>query len=95
MDEFLERIMEIRFADVDDLYNRRAEIHEKYMKLDLATKQIYKWYFFYELCLLRNPLKRLLWDYLNNPTMANVELIFEYKLFCKKRKKYNVSEFDT
>lgn len=98
MTEFLERIKDIRFTEVDEFYKRKDEIKEKYQELDNETKEIYKWYFYFQLCLLKNPLKEMLWTFLN----MNCDIYFiaemsnEYRLFCQKRNKmYEIDdEFD-
>ncbi len=98
MTEFLERIKDIRFTEVDEFYKRKDEIKEKYQELDNETKEIYKWYFYFQLCLLKNPLKEMLWTFLN----MNCDIYFiaemsnEYRLFCRKRNKmYEIDdEFD-
>lgn len=97
MNEFYESVQKIMFKDVDDLYVKKAHIREEYALLDYSTKQIYKWFFYYQLCLLRNPLKRLLWDYINgsNDISLELELFYEYKKFCEKRNKiYPELQFD-
>ena len=98
MTEFLERIKDIRFTEVDEFYKCKDEIKEKYQELDNETKEIYKWYFYFQLCLLKNPLKEMLWTFLN----MNCDIYFiaemsnEYRLFCRKRNKmYEIDdEFD-
>ena len=98
MTEFLDRIKDIRFTEVDEFYKRKDEIKEKYQELDNETKEIYKWYFYFQLCLLKNPLKEMLWTFLN----MNCDIYFiaemsnEYRLFCRKRNKmYEIDdEFD-
>ena len=89
MTEFLEKIKDIRFTEVDEFYKRKDEIKEKYQELDNETKEIYKWYFYFQLCLLKNPLKEMLWTFLN----MNCDIYFiaemsnQYRLFCRKRNK--------
>ena len=98
MTEFLEKIKDIRFTEVDEFYKRKDEIKEKYQELDNETKEIYKWYFYFQLCLLKNPLKEMLWTFLN----MNCDIYFiaemsnEYRLFCRKRNQmYEIDdEFD-
>ena len=98
MTEFLEKIKDIRFTEVDEFYKRKDEIKERYQELDNETKEIYKWYFYFQLCLLKNPLKEMLWTFLN----MNCDIYFiaemsnEYRLFCRKRNKmYEIDdEFD-
>lgn len=97
MEEFYENVQNIMFKNVDDLYLRREKIRKEYLLLDYSTKQIYKWFFYYQLCMLRNPLKRLLWEYINeiNAEAVQKELCEEYKKFCVKRHKiYPGSQFD-
>ena len=97
MEEFYQSVQELMFIDVDDLYKKKMQIREKYEELDYPTKQIYKWFFYYQLCLLRNPLKRLLWDFISgsNELSMQLDLPNEYKKFCEKRKKiYPSVEFD-
>lgn len=97
MREFLDRIESIRFEEVDELYKKKEEIKVKYQGLDNETKEIYKWYFYFQLCLLKNPLKEMLWTYLNSETDLHfkAEMSNEYRIFCNKRKKIGEkSEFD-
>ena len=97
MSEFYDSVQGLMFKDVDDLYARKMEIREKYAILDYPTKQIYKWFFYYQLCLLRNPLKRLLWDFINgsNDLSIQLELPHEYRKFCEKRNRiYPDTQFD-
>ena len=98
MTEFLERIKDIRFTEVDEFYKRKDEIKEKYQELDNETKEIYKWYFYFQLCLLKNPVKEMLWTFLdmNCDIYIIAEMSNEYRLFCRKRNKmYEIDdEFD-
>lgn len=89
MSEFYSSVQGLMFNDVDDLYSKKMEIREKFAELDYPTKQIYKWFFYYQLCLLRNPLKRLLWDFVSGSKelKMQLELPKEYRKFCEKRKK--------
>ena len=90
-DMFMFRINKISFENIDDLYSKRKEIRENYSKLDFAEKQIYKWYFFYQLCILKNPLKKIAWEYING---SNLEIEFsnQYKEFLIKRNKIMIAE---
>lgn len=89
MRDFLEEIQDIRFVDPKDFFNRKNQIKEKYQELSKEKKEIYKWYFYFQLCLLKNPLKELFWSFLNQECdmffMSN--LVNEYYLYCNKRKK--------
>ena len=98
MSEFYNSVQGLMFKDVDDLYARKMEIREKYEQLDYPTKQIYKWFFYYQLCFLRNPLKRLLWDFIcgSKELKMQLELPQEYRKFCEKRNRMypNIEEDD-
>ena len=89
MEEFLELINDIRFSEVDDFYNRKEYIKIKYQELNQEVKEIYKWYFYFQFCLLKNPLKELLWTYLNEEEniFLTSNLINQYEKFCNKRRK--------
>ena len=80
----LKEIECIRFENVDELFVKKASIRDKYMNLDHKIKELYKWYFFYQLCLVKNPLKELLWDYLNEKDVSD-KLNIAYIDFCNKR----------
>jgi hypothetical protein len=86
MQEFLVLIDDIRFENIDDLFIKKAYVREKYLKMSHNLRELYKWYFFYQLCLLKNPLKSAMWDYLNNMDIGN-KLNEEYINFCNKRDK--------
>lgn len=89
MNEFYNNVQGMIFKNVDDLYAKKMQIREKFATLDYPTKQIYKWFFYYELSLLKNPLKRLLWDFIcgSKELSMQLELPKEYRKFCEKRKK--------
>lgn len=90
MEDFLINIQMAQFISIDDFMLNRERIREEYNKLENSYKAVYKWYFFYQLCILKfkdsnkNYLKDLSWMYLNN---SNVEedLLFCYKEFCASR----------
>ena len=89
MEEFLELIEDIRFTTVDDFYKRKEYIKIRYFELNRSTREVYKWYFYFQFCLLKNPLKELLWNYINEEKNITLEKNLEnsYNNFCKKRKK--------
>lgn len=64
MKEILERIEKARFLTTDELFENKEKIRKEVQDFDLDTLEIYKWYFFYQLGLLKNPLKEKLWEYL-------------------------------
>ena len=91
INEFMNEIKDIRFKSVDDFMEKRHYIRENVEKLDKDTKEIYKWYFYHQLCLLGQKqfeLKDLMWLY---AVGENVEfdLLLHYRLFCQKRSKIN------
>lgn len=89
---FMKEIQDIRFENIEDLYKNRNELREKYQKLDKDYKEMYKWYFFYQLCIVRTlEIKRVLWYYLNsdgNDLGLNKSIIEEYNKF--KQTKNNI-----
>lgn len=84
MQEFLDKIENIRFVDVDELFVKKKYIREMYSEKEQSVKEIYKWYFYFQLCMLRNPLKSLFWGYINGENNLD-ELNFAYINFCNKR----------
>lgn len=86
MKEFMLAIEDIRFDNIDELFVRKAYIKDKYLSMKQDMKELYKWYYFYQLCLLKNPLKSAMWDYLNGFDVGT-KLNDEYILFCEKRDK--------
>lgn len=55
------------FLGVDDLYLKLDQIRQGYLNMSKNFQQIYKWYFFYQLCLLHKAdyLKSAFWEFLN------------------------------
>lgn len=84
IEEFMLRIKDMRFETVDELFIKKNKIRSKFETLDIDSKEIYKWYFFFQLCLLKNPLKALMWDYICGRDNL-LELNHEYILFCNRR----------
>ncbi len=86
MNEFLVIINDMRFDNADDFFVKKAYLKKKYEKLDIDFKELYKWYFFYQLCIVKNPLKEKMWDYLNDKCTSAI-LTQEYVEFCEKRER--------
>ena len=87
MKELLERIEKARFTTTDEVFNRRNEIRKIVQGFDLDTLEVYKWYFFFQLCLLKNPLKELLWTYIAKKNLTLKEesdLCVEYRLYKER-----------
>lgn len=93
MERFLELINDIQFTTVDEFYKKREYIKRKYNELDAGSKEIYKWYFYFQFCLLKNPLKEMLWTYLNeeNYIFENI-MEAQYELFYSKRRIQKIIE---
>lgn len=85
-EKFLSDITNIDFICIDDLYQKKEYIRENYCNLTGDYKRIYKWYYFFKLGNLKNPLKRLMWEYINGINNY-IELCKEYRLFCDRRKR--------
>jgi len=93
MEKFLELIKDIQFTTVDEFYKKKKYIKKRYLKLDEGTKQIYKWYFYFQFCLLKNPLKEMFWTYLNQEEyIFESELEHQYEIFCSRRKIQKIIE---
>ena len=86
MREFIIKTMEMRFLDLDEFMRRRKTIREKYKELNQDEREVYKWYFFYQLCMLREPLKTLTWEYTIGMNVDN-RLKEEYNKFLEKKRK--------
>ena len=62
----------MRFVSIDDLFIKKKKIKSEYQSLTFEEKEIYKWYFFYQLSLVRwrtkdkVSIKDAFWDYLND-----------------------------
>ena len=84
MKEILEVLAELEFIDTDECYECRDFLREKYALLTRDERKIYKWYFFYQLCILKYPLKNALWCYICGEDNQD-KLEEEYSKFCEHR----------
>lgn len=84
MRDFLIIIKDMKFISVDDFFEKKDILINNYNKLDPDNKELYKWYFFYQLSILKNPLKRMMWDFINGEC-ENYMLENEYLKFCDNR----------
>lgn len=89
MEGLIDSIKGIEFDSVEGLFDRKDEIRSKFQKMDKNTQRIYKWYFFYQLCLLDYELKSLLWDYLCGIEGCELPLRLAYMDFKNKKEKYH------
>jgi hypothetical protein len=90
MEGLIENIKSAEFSTVEELYERKDEIKFRYQKMDSNTQRIYKWYFFYQLCLLDYKLKSLMWDYICDIGGSELHLRLAYLEFLAKKEKYHL-----
>lgn len=93
MKEIMEKIGKISFLSIDEIYKMRKYARKVYATFDDDTKEVYKWYFYHQLCLLgnkRTDLKDYMWLYICGQNVSQC-LNKEYAKFCKSRKKMNIN----
>ena len=91
MKEIMEKIKKISFITIDEIYERKELAREMYGNFDFDTKEVYKWYFFHQLCLFNNKensIKNIMWDYICGKNVKT-KLEKTYKSLLIKRKKNN------
>lgn len=66
MKEIISKIEDISFVSYKELYENKEIIKKLYMLKDEDIKKIYKWYFYYQLCMLKPYYKDSIWLWLNN-----------------------------
>jgi len=66
MNEYLQKINGIRFEGIDDLYIKKGFIKSEFKKMSIECKELYKLYFFYQLCICKYKIKSVFWDYIIN-----------------------------
>lgn len=68
MNNVLIPIKKMFFSDVNDCFNKIDYIKSCFKQLDDEYKMIYKWYFFNQLCLVKDykncPIKSMFWEYI-------------------------------
>ncbi len=90
MEDILRRIRSARFLTTDEVFEKRKQIRREVQKFDVDTLEVYKWYFFFQLCLLKNPLKEKLWNYLVKDVVSiyeETDLVNEYRHYKEKCQK--------
>ena len=89
MKEILERISEISFISFDEIYDMREKAKVIYQTFDYDTKEVYKWYYYHQLCIMKSSkkdtLKDDLWLYISGKEKLDESLKKEYEKFDKKR----------
>ncbi len=89
MKEIMWNIRKITFNTIDEVYNDRKRFRDEVLLLDEDTLEIYKWYFYHQLCLMthkRQFLKDLMWEFLVGKDVE-LELVHQYRLYCGDKKK--------
>lgn len=90
MEEIVQSLNDMSFETFEDLYERRKEIREKFKKKDENVKKLYKWYFFYQLCILDYKLKSLMWDYIYGIEDCELPLGLAYSDWKRKKEEYHL-----
>lgn len=91
LNSFVDRVNTMKFINIDDLYAKIDIVKKRYLEFNYDEKEVYKWYFFYQLCLLKfksfkskKYIKDLFWNYINdNCSFKEIEDI--YNEFCEYR----------
>lgn len=95
MKEIMQNISDATFQSFEQIYQKKEEVREMYKKFDYDTKNIYKWYYYHQLCLMKcskkEPLKDFLWLYISGVNNLGM-LKKEYNKFYKKNKKIREKE---
>jgi len=89
--EFFDEISGITFKSVDEFMGKKEFIREKTTLLNNDFKEMYKWYFYHQLCWLPQKqfeLKDLMWLYTIGENVE-IDLAHQYRLFCNRRSKIN------
>lgn len=89
MKEIMWNIRNIRFVTIDEVYNDRQRFRNEVLLLDQDTLEVYKWYFYHQLCLLTSKqyeLKDLMWEYLVGKNVE-CDLKHQYGIYLRKKKR--------
>lgn len=87
MKEIMWNIRNIRFVSFDEVYDNRDEFRKEVLMLDSDSLEIYKWYYYHQLCLMTSKkayLKELLWEYLSSDHISlelRCELARQYRIY--------------
>ena len=87
MKEIMENIGEITFTSFQEAYDKKEFIKKRYSSLNIEAKEVYKWYYYKQLCLMYNKkmsLKDCLWSYIVGQDNIEEKLTEEYNKFFKK-----------
>ena len=89
MEGIIQTLEEMQFSTVEELYEKKEEIREKYSNLDFNMRKLYKWYYFYQLCCLDYDFKSAMWDYICEIGGSEVIVAHQFRLFKNKKEKYH------
>ena len=89
MEGIIESLKEMEFDTFEDLYERRAEIRDKFREKDENIKKLYKWYFFYQLCCMDYDFKSTMWDYMYDIAGSEPRVVHQYRIIKTKKEKYH------
>lgn len=96
MKDFMDKIKEISFTSFQEIYDMKSKAKKIYASFDSETKEIYKWYYYHQLCLMTNKkmcLKDCLWLYIVGKDNILKKLEEEYDKFnlkvTKMKNKYD------
>lgn len=96
MKEIMEKIGQISFTSFDEIYKMRDKARENYKNFDSETREVYKWYYYHQLCIMKSckkePLKDYLWSYIVGKDNIKLKLKKEYDKFYKKKQKIKEKE---
>ena len=96
MKEIMEKIGQVSFVSFEEIYNMRDKAKEFYKNFDSETKEIYKWYYYHQLCIMKSckkePLKDYLWSYIVGKDNIKTKLKKEYDKYYKKTQKIKAKE---
>ena len=89
MREIMLNIRLVTFQSIDEVYNNKEKFRDIVCSFDEETLEVYKWYFYHQLCLLnrkRDRLKDYMWEYLVGKDVLP-DLTKEYRLFSNIKEK--------
>lgn len=80
----------LAFIGVDDLYRNIKQVRIGYLSLEKGVQNVYKWYFFYQLCIAKDVgLKSAMWTFINCSDEASdnnyAQVVEKYTLFDERR----------
>lgn len=90
MDSIIKILEDAQFSTIEDLYNRREEIRDKYQEMDFNMQKLYKWYYFYQLCCIEYDFKSAMWDYICEIGGSEPRVSHQYRMFMRKKEKYHL-----